>query len=275
MSELLDRAQSGGPARHAQSGGIHHPRQPGSRSPNGAFAAALTELALSVHADEADPLTVITQGAIDLIPGTEFSALVIPAGPGRVEPRATAGEATPRIIALQNELGEGPCLEAVSQPEPVWVPDLPAESRWPRFTAAAAELGVGSMMCTSLVAGGRAYGSLSLASAQPNAFSEESQALAAIFAANATIALVGQEWRRNMTTALSSRDVIGQAKGILMERYRLTPDAAFALLVKASQHTHTKLRVISEELCRTGVLPLPQVQSTSPAGGEGELPAHC
>ena len=76
------------------------------------------------------------------------------------------------------------------------------------------------------------------------------------FAAHATIALSGAEWRRNMTAALTSRDVVGQAKGILMERYRLTPEAAFALLVKASQHTHTKLRVISDELCRTGTLPL-------------------
>jgi hypothetical protein len=114
------------------------------------------------------------------------------------------------------------------------------------------------MMCTSLIAQDRIYGSLSLASGQPHAFDEESQALATIFAANATIALAGHEWRRNMTVALSSRDVIGQAKGILMERYRLTPDAAFALLVTASQHAHTKLRTISEELCRTGELPIPE-----------------
>jgi transcriptional regulator with GAF, ATPase, and Fis domain len=257
MSELLDRAQPAHPRRepqHATAG----PDVPGSASGNTAFAAALTELALTVHAGECDPLTVITHGAVDLIPGTEFSALVIPAGPGRLEARATSGEQTPQIIGLQNEVGEGPCLAAVSHAGPVWVPDLSTEPRWPLFTAAATRLGVGSMMCTSLVAQNRIYGSLSLASARPHAFDEESQALATVFAANATIALAGQEWHRNMTTALTSRDVIGQAKGILMERYRLTPDAAFALLVKASQHTHTKLRTISEELCRTGELPIPE-----------------
>ncbi|HEX8305572.1 MAG TPA: GAF and ANTAR domain-containing protein [Jatrophihabitans sp.] len=254
MSELLDRAQPVDPKRKPQPATAES-TQPGS-SANAAFAAALTELALTVHAGDCDPVTVITQCAVDLIPGTEYSALVIPAGPNQVEPRATSGEPTPQIIGLQNEVGEGPCLEAVAHGGPVWVPDLSRETRWPAFTAAAAELGVGSMMCTSLVARNRIYGSLSLASAHPHAFDDESQTLATIFAANATIALAGQEWHQNMTTALTSRDVIGQAKGILMERYRLTPDAAFALLVKASQHTHTKLRTVSEELCRTGELPL-------------------
>ena len=154
-------------------------------------------------------------------------------------------------------MGEGPCLAAVSSAAPVWVPDLPRENRWPKFTAAATRLGVGSMMCTSLVVQNQSYGSFSLASGRPHAFDEEAQALAAVFAAHATIALAGSEWRRNMMAALTSRDVIGQAKGILMERHRLTPDAAFALLVRASQHTHTKLRSVSEELCRTGELPLP------------------
>jgi transcriptional regulator with GAF, ATPase, and Fis domain len=255
MSELLDRAQPAHPYREHRHTTAHQHRL-GSSAGHAAFAAALTELALTVHTGD-DPLTVITQGAVDLIPGTEFSALVVPVGPGRLEPRATSGELTPQVIGLQNEVGEGPCLDAVSHPGPVWAPDLPAETRWPRFTAAASRLGVGSMMCTSLVAQNRVYGSLSLASGRPHAFDAESQALATVFAANATIALAGQEWRRDMTVALSSRDVIGQAKGILMERYRLTPDAAFALLVKASQHTHTKLRTISEELCRTGELPIP------------------
>jgi hypothetical protein len=249
MSELLEQTQP-----YPENQDTTAPaREPSSDA--GAFAAALAELALTVSTGEADPLTVITEGAVGLIPGAEFSALVVPAGPGRLEARATSGPLPPEIIALQNEFGEGPCLDAASQLGPVWVSDVAAESRWPLFTASATRLGVGSMMCTPLVAQDRTYGSLSLAAGRPDAFGEESQLLAAVFAANATIALVGQEWRRSMTAALSSRDVIGQAKGILMERYRLTPDAAFALLVKASQHTHTKLRTVSEELCRTGALP--------------------
>lgn len=253
MSELLERADAGSPAAISPPAG--HQAPPSGDLDANAFAAALTDLALTVSAGAVDPLTVITEGAVDLIPGTEFSAVVLPAGPGRLETRATCGPETVEVIGLQNQVGEGPCLDAVRQLEPVWAADLAMENRWPRFSPAASRLGVGSMYCTPLVAGDRIYGSLSLAAGRPDAFDEESRSLAALFAANATLALAGQEWRQNMLVALSSRDVIGQAKGILMERYRLTPDAAFALLVKASQATHTKLRAVSEELCRTGVLP--------------------
>jgi GAF domain-containing protein len=254
MSELLDHAEATDlRAEPGRAPGEAHRADCSAEA--AAFAAALTELSLTVQAGDFDPLTVITEGAVDLVPGTEFSALVVPAGPGRLEARATCGPMTPEVIGLQDRVGQGPCLEAVGQFETVWVHDLATESRWPLFTPGARELGVGSMMCTPLVAGDRILGSLSLAACRPNAFDSESQAMAALFAAHATIALASQEWRRNLTTALSSRDVIGQAKGILMERYRVTPDAAFALLVKASQHTHTKLRTLSEELCRTGLLP--------------------
>ncbi|MEO7259785.1 MAG: GAF and ANTAR domain-containing protein [Jatrophihabitantaceae bacterium] len=253
MSELLEQVE---PAHsrleHPSAGWPGH--QLDSKAGAARFGAALTELALTVH-NGADPLTVITQGAIDIIPGAELAALVILAGPGRLEACAVTGPVPPQVIALQNEVGEGPCLDAVKQLGVVWVTNVATETRWPRFAAAAIRLGVGSMMCTPLMVQDRIYGSLSLASGIPDAFDEESQALAAVFAANITIALAGEQWRRNMTAALSSRDVIGQAKGILMERHRLTPDAAFALLVKASQQTHTKLRIVSDELCRTGVLP--------------------
>jgi GAF domain-containing protein len=252
MSELLERPSAASPAADSRPESDHRPASNGAAN---AFAAALTALSLTVSAGDADPLTVITAGAVDLIPGTEFSAVVLPAGPGRLETRATCGPETVEVIGLQNRVGEGPCLDAVRQLEPVWATDLASESRWPLFTPEANRLGVGSMYCTPLAAGDRIYGSLSLAAGRPNAFDEESRVLAAVFAANATLALAGHEWRQNMAVALSSRDVIGQAKGILMERFRLTPDAAFALLVKASQTTHTKLRTVSEELCRTGVLP--------------------
>ena len=220
------------------------------------FAAALADLALTVHVGATDPLTVITEGAVGLIPGTEFAAVVVPAGPGRLEARAVSGPVPPEVIALQNRVTVGPCIEAANQTNIVRIDDLRIELRWPEFVRPAAEMGVGSMLCIPLAIKDRVYGSLSLAASVSNAFDAESESLAAIFAIHATVALAGDEWRRNMTAALSSRDVIGQAKGILMERYRLTPDAAFALLVKASQKTHMKLRNVCDELCRTGALPV-------------------
>lgn len=250
MSELIDQPETA-PSPLA---GLSGDRLDSKRNP-ARFAAALIELALTVHSG-ADPLAVMTQGAIDIIPGAELAALVVLSGPRQLEACAVSGPLPPQVIALQNEVGEGPCLDATKQLGVVWVADIATETRWPQFVAGAIRLGVGSMMCTPLMVENRIYGSLSVASATPDAFDEESQAMAAVFAANITLALAGDEWRRNMTVALSSRDVIGQAKGILMERHRVTPDEAFALLVKASQHTHTKLRTVCDELCRTGALPI-------------------
>jgi transcriptional regulator with GAF, ATPase, and Fis domain len=111
------------------------------------------------------------------------------------------------------------------------------------------------MICTPLVLGTTVLGSLSLGSTAVNAFDEESASLAAIFAAHTATALAAAEGRRQLSAAISSRDVIGQAKGILMERYRIGADAAFAVLVRTSQHTNVKLHDVAVELCEGRSMP--------------------
>ena len=83
---------------------------------------------------------------------------------------------------------------------------------------------------------------------------EDTAMLARVFAAHAGIALTGEQRTADATAALSTRDVIGQAKGIVMERFGVTADAAFAMLVKASSDTNTKLRTVCDQLCLTGAL---------------------
>lgn len=111
------------------------------------------------------------------------------------------------------------------------------------------------MICTPLTAGTTAYGSLVLVSRTAGSLNEGSAQLAAVLAAHATVAIAGSEVRQQLSTALRSRDIIGQAKGILMERYGLTPDTAFALLARMSQDSNIKLRDVAEQLCRTGAPP--------------------
>jgi GAF domain-containing protein len=111
------------------------------------------------------------------------------------------------------------------------------------------------MLCTPLSAGAVVYGSLSLVSRTAGAFNEDTASMADVFAAHAVIALAGARQRSQLRVAVASRDVIGQAKGVLMERYRLTPDAAFALLARVSQDTNTKLHDVAERLTQTGGLP--------------------
>jgi transcriptional regulator with GAF, ATPase, and Fis domain len=223
------------------------------------FAKSLVELALAVKreglTDQEHALAVITEGAVAIIDGAEHSAVVVKAGSARLEALSVYGCLPPLVMGLQNEVGEGPCLEALSQTSQVVVCDVRAETRWPLFSARVKGLGVGSMICTPLAVEDKVIGSLSLASSRPHAFDDEAAGLAAVFAAHATLALVGAEEVRNLTAMVCSRDVIGQAKGILMERLKLTNQEAFATLVRASQKHNIKLRVLSEQLIQTGVLP--------------------
>ena len=166
--------------------------------------------------------------------------------------RAAHGPVPPLVMALQNETGEGPCLETVAVGAPVRLVDTTDDQRWPLFTPRVAGLEVGSMLCTPLAAQNVVFGSLSLMSKAPGAFDEEAEVLAAVFAAHAALALSGVKDTRDLTLMAQTRDVIGQAKGILMERHHITADAAFAVLVRASQNSNRKLRDICEELALTG-----------------------
>jgi GAF domain-containing protein len=222
------------------------------------LAAELARLAVSVsrlHADEAAALTQVTAAATRMIPGADDAAIVVPADGGKLGVRAAQGDLSRAVARLQPEIGAGPCLEAEAWTGQILLRDTAADARWPAFGARAAAIGARSIACAPLVADGSRYGILLLIARRAGAFDEPGTRLAAAFAAHAGLALAGAEARRQFGVALSGRDVIGQAKGILMERFRMTADAAFAVLARASQETNTKLRDVAGELCRSGSLP--------------------
>jgi len=135
------------------------------------------------------------------------------------------------------------------------VPDLRTEQRWPRFAAEVVDLGVGSMLSFQLFVTGGNLGALNLYSGRPHSFDEEAEAIGVVFASHAAVALAGAQQEERMRTAMTSREVIGQAQGILMERFRLTGPQAFQVLARASSHTNRKVADIAEELTATGDLP--------------------
>ena len=95
---------------------------------------------------------------------------------------------------------------------------------------------------------------LTVCSTRPEAFDDVSEQVARLVAASAAVALAGAQETEHLQTALRARDVIGQAKGILMERYKVDADEAFRMLVTASQTTNVKLRDIAAHLAATGTL---------------------
>jgi GAF domain-containing protein len=207
------------------------------------------------HGDVAAMLGAITEGAVRAVPGAEEASVSYVQGRRRlVESRAATSDLPQRVDEAQNRLKEGPCLDSVWDRKTVRIDDMAADDRWPAFAAEAVALGLGSCLSLQLFVEGDNLGALNLYASRPYAFGEESEDVGLVFAAHAAVALSGAQQEENLQRAVSSRDLIGQAKGILMERYRLTGDQAFALLVGASSRTNRRLLDIAEELCSTGDL---------------------
>ena len=116
-------------------------------------------------------------------------------------------------------------------------------------------LGVLSMLCVPLWVDDTRVGSLSLYATTRRAFTAYHERLAMLFATHAALALADAQRTDQLRVAAANRDIIGVAKGILVERHRITPDMAFGLLSKSSQDTNQKLVVIAQRLVDTGELP--------------------
>jgi GAF domain-containing protein len=174
----------------------------------------------------------------------------------RISTVAASGDLARAGDALQYRLGEGPCLDAVSASEAVHSRDLADDPRWPRWgPAVAADLDVRSMLSVQLYTQQRTMGSFNIYGRQRDAFDPAAVALAGSFAAHAAIAYTRTSDRQNLETALVSRNLIGQAQGILMERHKITADRAFEALVTASQQSNTKLVEIARRVAETGISP--------------------
>ncbi|WP_194846573.1 GAF and ANTAR domain-containing protein [Mumia zhuanghuii] len=184
----------------------------------------------------------------------DHAAVTMIRGGGRLDTvAATAGVAV-RADELQVELGEGPCLSD-SWDQTLRSGDLSAETRWPRWTQAVADMGLASLLGVSLSPDGRRMGVVTLYSKEPRFFDDDDAALAHVFARHASLALAKAEHQANLVFALDARKLIGQAQGILMERFGLDDHRAFEVLRRYSQHHNLKLRAVAEMLVSTRNLP--------------------
>jgi len=211
------------------------------------------------HGDVERTLGAITTAAVHTVPGADECGISYVVGRSRVEPRAWTSGLPKDLDLLQNEIGEGPCLDAVWEQHVVRVDDIRTEDRWPAFARRAAELGVGSMLCFALFVVNDRLGALNLYSGSADAFDDESLDIGLVFASHAAVALAGAEYEQNLRAGMTNRDVIGQAKGILMERYKLTSEHAFGVLARVSQELNRKLVDVARELSDTGAVPSKRV----------------
>jgi transcriptional regulator with GAF, ATPase, and Fis domain len=221
------------------------------------IARQMSDLARSLQAenDEEAILAHMVKAAIDLVPGAEEASISVVTGRKSVQSHAPSGELPRQVDALQADTGQGPCMDAVFKHRTVSVPDMASEDRWPQFAAGAAALGAASMLAFQLFVEGDNLGALNLYGRSAHAFDAESEEIGLLVAAHAAVAFAESRKMGQMNDALASRDLIGQAKGILMERYKITAAQAFILLGQSSSSTNTKLIRVAEHLTGTGELP--------------------
>jgi hypothetical protein len=245
MSHASSPARPGPETAVAADGSLHH-----------AFAALAQALPLGEDLpavlEDLAALAVSMVGACDAA-----SVSLLDQRKGMTTPAASTAVVV-ELDAEQARSGQGPCWEAVTgESHAVYSAELAADARWPHFGRVATARGFGSILSRRFDAGGP-VGGINFYARRTNAFGDEDKAAASLLAAFAGMAtaLVHERVQAaQLHIALQGRDVIGQAKGILMERERITADEAFDRLRRASQHLNRKLRDIAEHLAATGEAP--------------------
>jgi GAF domain-containing protein len=179
---------------------------------------------------------------------------------------AHTGQLAVDLDETQYERGHGPCLHAARTGQLTEIADTRTEPRWRDYMQHAAERGNLRSLSIPLVIDEdeQVTGALNIYARRPDAFDQASRSAATRFGPYAAVAAgnlyayqSARDMADNLQVALESRAAIDQAKGILMERYKLTPDQAFQLLARASMTTNRKVRDIADHLVRTGELRLP------------------
>jgi GAF domain-containing protein len=230
---------------------------------DGGVKALHEELArvVLVGRDLPQVLAEITTIARRAMPGSEATSITLIRND---EPFTAAHDGQLALDAdeLQYERDYGPCVDAGRSGLKFLIDDMRTEQRWPDYAQHAVTRGVGSSLSVPLPFQSAIIGGLNNYSTRPHAFSEEDVAVGeevaswvAFAVANASAAAATAEDAAHMRAAMDTRATIEQAKGILMERHKLTADQSFNLLSKVSQHTGLKLRDVAHDLVRTGTLP--------------------
>ncbi|MCF6508962.1 GAF and ANTAR domain-containing protein [Blastococcus sp. MG754426] len=219
----------------------------------------LAQLSFAEHSLES-VLGRVTELATRILPGRPVASVTI-LGDGSPRTVAASGDLALKLDEVQYGLGGGPCLEAATTGRPAVVADTRSEPRWPAFGTQAAALGCGSILSYPLPVQERVSGSMNVYAGDLTVADDRTRALVSRLAAyavgpvsNMYLYETAVERAEHLAAALEHRAVIDQAKGILMERHKLTADQAFRLLARVSMESNTKLRDVAARFVLTGQL---------------------
>lgn len=192
-------------------------------------------------------LSQITAAAVEVLPNVELCSITIRHENGKLDTVAPTDELLLKLDGEQYRLREGPCYEAATDHRHVISSDLGADERFPHYGAAAVAEGVRAQIGVRLFDSPTSHGALNLYSSKVGAF-DDIESLSGLFAHQAAQAIAYAQEIGNLAQAVRTRTTIGQAVGIVMERYGLNDQRAFAFLQRLSSHRNVKLRLIAQEM---------------------------
>lgn len=224
------------------------------QDPGDRFAAIARDLQnQSSHAATLDRIGGL---ALETIDGCDHAGITLLDRRERIIALTATDEKVTASDKQQRELGEGPLVDVLAQQEAVISDDLAEDERWPRWGRWVCEnLGFRSMLSFQLFTTERSYGALEMFSDRTAGFDQHDQVVGLALAAHAAVAVASSHEVEHLNIGVVNRTVIGQAEGILMERYALSPEQAFAMLVRVSQAENRRLGLIAEELVATRQTP--------------------
>lgn len=199
-----------------------------------------------------DTLQSVTGSCVELIDGVDCADVLLISGADSFRSVAATSQLAIDMDDLQRRFREGPCLDAAVGHATVHCNDLREDLRWPRFAEAAVAAGVRRMLSFQLFTHNGRMGALNLFGLKPGAFTVEREAVGAMLATHAAIAFIADDVRLQFQSALASRDIIGQAKGMVMERFGVDAVRAFQLLTRLSQESNTRVAEVAEEVVSRG-----------------------
>jgi GAF domain-containing protein len=216
------------------------------------LALRMAELAQVVSLRRVDDVLVdVTAAAKELIAGVDIAGVLLVGKGGTHQTLAPTSDVMFKLDELQMTTGEGPCLQAALDEIVIRTDDFRDEPRFPKYAPKVVELGLLSALSLKLYTADRTAGALNLFGYEPRPWNSEAETIGMVLAAHAASAILASRESEQLQSALSTRDRIGQAKGIIMERFKIDDVRAFEMLRKLSQDTNTKLVDVAHRVIDT------------------------
>lgn len=218
----------------------------------------IADVARTLHDSAQDAGEPVAQQVVDYavseIPGAQYAGITVATSRREVETPAATHEYPALLDAYQQKHQQGPCLSAAWHEHTVRVENLETDDRWPDYRRDALNgTPIRSILSFRLFTSEQTIGALNVYADDPRAFDDESEDIGYALATHAALAWDTERRVGQFRSALASRDVIGQAKGMLMERFGVDAVRAFELLKKISQDTNTRLADVAHQVVATSL----------------------